>query len=188
MTPKSCRLFANDQRQDDHQHEAEAAAQKKVAKLHPDEEKFWSDELCFVSVPIKGQKQNTLHLILEELAMRFLPPARIQRFRLALATKPYDVFFLCSVPTRNEENSWNSSNRQACEQAKRLWTMATSRKEEGIEGYKIDAARNQEAFPEPKWPTQSLDCLIGATFAGRMIEDELNPGLLRLIGEKIDVS
>jgi hypothetical protein len=64
-------------------------------RLHPDEEHYWSDELCFVSVPIKGSKKDTLHLIDEDLAMRFLPSGRIQHFRLALASKPFDIFFLC---------------------------------------------------------------------------------------------
>ena len=54
-----------------------------------------------MNVPTKGQKHDTLHLIEEELAMRFLPSARILRMRLALATKPYDVFFLCQVPSQN---------------------------------------------------------------------------------------
>ena len=62
-------------------------------RLHPDEENYWSDELCFVNVPIKGQKRDTLHLIDEELAMRYLPSGAISRCRLALAAKPYDVFF-----------------------------------------------------------------------------------------------
>ena len=35
--------------------------------------KYWSPELCFVNVPIKGQKRDTLHLIDEDLAMRYLP-------------------------------------------------------------------------------------------------------------------
>jgi len=64
---------------------------KDFVRLHPDEEKYWSPELCFVNVPVKSQKRDTLHLIDEELAMRYLPPARILRFRLALATKPNDV-------------------------------------------------------------------------------------------------
>ena len=37
-------------------------------RLHPDEDAYWSPELCFVNVPIKGQKRDTLHLIDEELA------------------------------------------------------------------------------------------------------------------------
>jgi hypothetical protein len=41
--------------------------------------------LGFVNVPIKGMKQDILHLINEELAMQYLPSARIKRFRLATA-------------------------------------------------------------------------------------------------------
>jgi hypothetical protein len=161
---------------------------KDFVRLHPDEEKYWSPELCFVNVPIKGQKRDTLHLIDEELAMRYLPSAKILRFRLALATKPGDVFFLCHVPSRNTDNPWNASNLQACEQAKTLWIQATSRKEEGVEAYKIDMARDADAFPAPKWPTQTLEEIIGRTFEGRRIETADHPGLLRLIGAKQSVS
>jgi hypothetical protein len=157
---------------------------KDFVRLHPDEENYWSSELCFVSVPIKGQKGDTLHLILEDLAMQYLPSARILHFRLALATKPFDVFFLCQVPTQNEDNPWNASNLRACEQAKNQWTQATSRKGEGAEGYKVDFAQDPDAFPEPKWPSSSLNTLIERTFAGRMITDERDPALLRLIGAK----
>jgi len=157
---------------------------KDFVRLHPDEPNYWSPELCLVNVPIKGQKRETLHLIDEELAMRFLPPGRIRRFRLVLAAKPYDVFFLCEVPSRNTDNSWNGTNLQACEQSKTQWTLATSRKEEGVEAYKIDSALNPDAFPEPNWPKQSLADLINVTFAGRMIETEDHPGLLRLIGAR----
>ena len=161
---------------------------KDFVRLHPDEEKYWSPELCFVNVPIKGQR-DTLHLIDEELAMRYLPSAKILRFRLALATKPGDVFFLCHVPSRNTDNSWNASNLQACEKAKTFWIQATSRKEEGVEAYKIDVARDADAFPAPKWPTQTLEEIIGRTFEGsRQITTEDHPGLLRLIGAKQSVS
>src|SRR5262249_52404883 len=94
------------------------AQAKDFVRLHPDEEAYWSPELCFVNVPIKGQKRDTLHLIEEEIAMRHLPSGRVLRFRLALATKPYDIFFLCHVPTRNPDNLWNISNVQACAQAR----------------------------------------------------------------------
>jgi hypothetical protein len=161
---------------------------KDFVRLHPDENAYWSPELCFVNVPIKGMKRDTLHLIDEELAMRFLPSAKIMRSRLALAAKPFDVFFLCHVPTRNQDNPWNATNLQACERAKTFWTQATSRKEEGVEAYKVDVAADPEAFPEPKWPAQSLADLILTTFAGRMIESEDHPGLLRLIGAKLTVS
>ena len=91
---------------------------KDFVRLHPDEEAYWSPELCFVNVPIKGQKRDTLHLIDEELAMQYLPSGKILHCRLALASKPYDVFFLCQLPSRNTDNSWNESNMLACESAK----------------------------------------------------------------------
>ena len=120
--------------------------------------------------------------------MRYLPPARILRFRLALASKPHDVFFLCHVPSRNVDNTWVASNLRACEQAKTNWTQATSRREEGVDAYKADAARDTDAFPGPNWPKQSLAELIGVTFAGRMIESVDHPGLLRLIGARQSTS
>jgi hypothetical protein len=156
--------------------------------LHPNEEKCWSSELCFVNVPIQGQKRDTLHLICDDLAMDYLPSGKILRFRLALASKPGNVFFLCHVPTRNEDNSWNSSNVAACTQAKTLWVQCTSRKEEGVESYKIDFSRDADAFPDPDWPTQTLDELILRTFAGRMIDHADHPALLRLIGAKQKLS
>jgi len=161
---------------------------KDFVRLHPDEANYWTGELCFVSVPIKGQKRDTLHLIDEDLAMRYLPPARIIRHRLALASKPHDVFFLCHVPSRNEDNTWVASNLRACEQAKTNWTQATSRRDEGVDAYKADSARDTDAFPEPNWPTQTLEALIMATFSGRMIDRDNHPGLLRLIGAEQSTS
>ena len=160
------------------------AQAKDFVRLHPDENTYWSSELCLVSVPTKGSKRDTLHLIVEDLALRFLPSAKILRFRLALASKPYDVFFLCQVPTQNLENTFNASNLAACEQGKTLWTQATSRKEEGVDAYKVDVAQDPDAFPEPRWPMQSLSELIATTFAGRIIDREDHPGLLRLIGAR----
>jgi hypothetical protein len=160
------------------------AQTKDFVRLHSDEGKYWSSELCFVNVPIKGSKRDILHLIEEDLAMRFLPSARIQRFRLALGSKPDDVFFLCQVPSQNLENTYNASNLEACEKAKTRWTAATSRREEGVEAYKGTFARDPDAFPEPKWPSQSLAELIEKAFAGRMINSETHPGLLRLIGAR----
>jgi hypothetical protein len=152
-------------------------------RVHASED-YWSSELCFVNVPVKGQKHDTLHLIDEDLAKLYLPSGKILHFRLALATKPFDIFFLCIVPTRNEDNSYNSSALQAIEQAKTMWVRATSRREEGVDAYRIELSRDADAFPEPKWPPQSLEELIERTFPGRWIETEDHPGLLRLIGAR----
>jgi hypothetical protein len=161
---------------------------KDFVRLHPDEENYWSPELCFVNVPIQGMKRDTLHLIDEDLALQYLPSGKIIRHRLAVATKPHDVIFLCHVPSQNIDNSWNTSNLSACEQAKSQWVQVTSRKAEGAESYKIDFARDHDAFPETKWPKQSLEELISVTFNGRMIDSDDHPALLRLIGAKQDVS
>ena len=161
---------------------------KDFFRVHPDEENFWSSELCFVSVPIKGMKKDLLHLIDEELAMQFLPTGRILRFRVALASKPFDILFFVRVPSVNMDNTWNITALSACEQAKTLWTSAVSRKDEGSEGYKVDSSKSPDAFPDPRWPNQSLEDLIGRAFAGRIIDVADHPSLLRLIGAKQSLS
>ncbi len=40
-------------------------------RLHPDEENYWSAELCFVKVPIPGTKRDMLHLIDEDIAIKY---------------------------------------------------------------------------------------------------------------------
>jgi hypothetical protein len=157
-------------------------------RLHKDEEAYWSPELCFVNVPIKGQKRDTLHIIEDDLAAEFVPAASVKRFRLALATKPYDTFFLCIVPTQNTDNSWVASNLAACEMAKSHWVITSSRRDEGVDSYKVDLAKDADAFPEPRWPTQNLLGLVEVAFAGRMIDCEDHPALLRLIGARQSAS
>jgi hypothetical protein len=157
-------------------------------RLHPNEDDYWSSEFCFVNVPIKGQKRDLLHLIDETLALQHLSSGKIMRFRLLLASKPFDIFFLCHLPSQNEDNPWNASVLAACEQGKHRWVQVTSRKAEGVESYKTDFARDPDAFPEPTWPKRSLDELIATTFAGRMIDHDAHPALLRLVGAKQSVS
>jgi hypothetical protein len=160
---------------------------KDFVRLHPEED-YTSDELCFVNVPIQGVKRDTLHLIDEALALRYLDAGKILRFRLALATKPFNIFFLAHVPSQNLDNTWNESAFDACEQAKSLWVQVTSRKAEGIERYKISYARDQNAFPAPAWPKQTLEEIIGNAFPSRFIEQPEHPALLRLIGAKQAIS
>ena len=151
-------------------------------RLHQDEDNCWTCELCFVAVPVIGEKRDMLHLIDEDIAVQYLSAKKILRQRLALATKPYDKFFLCTVPSQNQENAWNKTALAACDKAKTMWVQALSRKAEGIDGYRIEYARDQDAFPDPNWPTRTLEELITVTFNGAMIETDDHPGLLRLIG------
>ena len=154
---------------------------KDFVRLHPDEINYWSDDLCFVNVPIKGQKHDTLHLIVEELALQYLPRGKIQHSRLALATKPFDIFFLCRIPTRNLDNKYNATTLRACEQAKTMWVQLTSLKEQGVEDYEITPGRHLDAVPQPTWPSQSLGDLIEKAFTGCLIDHEDHPALRRLI-------
>jgi hypothetical protein len=103
---------------------------------------------------------------------------------LALAAKPDDIFFLCHVPSQNVDNSWNESNITACHQAKQFWVQTTSRRLEGVDQYKIEFSKDVDAFPEPNWPSQSLDQLIEVTFDGRMIGSEDHSEFGRLIGRR----
>ena len=151
-------------------------------RFHPDENAYWTCELCFVAVPVEGEKRDILHLIDEDIAVQYLAAKKIKRQRLALATKPNNKFFLCIVPSQNLDNPWNATALAACEMAKRKWVQALSRKAEGIDAYQIDYARDQDAFDEPKWLTRGLEELITVTFKGTMIETDDHPGLLRLIG------
>jgi hypothetical protein len=165
---------------------------KDYARLHPNEELFWSEEFFFIPVPVQGQKDTVLHLIAANLAEQ-LPPGRTQRFRLALAAKPYNVFFLAHVPSQNLDNEWNRSSLEACGQAKKFWVIAVSKKAEGKEGYQIERTRSEQRgegspYPEPDWPTESLDEIISTTFEGRMILEETDPAWHRLIGLKQKLS
>ena len=159
---------------------------KDYIRLHPNEAAYWSDELCFVHVPTKGVRGGSLlHLILEDLACAYLPEGKIIRHRLALASKPDDVFFLAEIPSTNLDNSWNASTLEGAEVGKTHWVQLTSLKNAGQERYKVDYAKDQDAFEEPTWLTQPLAELIGGAFSpNRAITLEDHPGLLRLIGAK----
>ncbi len=158
------------------------------SRSHPSEDEYWTCELCFVSVPVKGVKRNLLHVIDDDLAVQHLPSKKIRRHRLALACKAEsDVFFFCIVPSQNLDNAYNADALKACYTAQSLWIEATSRQSENAEGYKIEHAKDQDAFTEPKWPTRSLDELLEVTFKDSNIDHDRHPALLRLIGAKQDL-
>jgi hypothetical protein len=151
----------------------------------PDEGGYWSSGLSFVNVPIKGSNRENLHIIDKQLALLYVDSGKIKRFRLALATKPDDVFFLCHVPSVNLDNTWNRESLKACEQAKTRWVEAISRKSENKEGYLIKVAQEADAFHEPRWPALTFEEIVGATFGeDRFIDREDHPALDRLLGRR----
>jgi hypothetical protein len=80
------------------------------------------------------------------------------------------------------------SNVSACETAIGSWVKATSRRAEGVDAYLVSYAQSPKAFPDPKWPKQTLTELIEVTFAGRMITTNDHPALLRLLGDVQQIS
>jgi hypothetical protein len=151
--------------------------------VHPDEESYWTIELCFVDVPVKGEKRTILHLIDDDIAVTNLPAKKIRRMRLALAAKPDGSFFFCIVPTRNLDDSFNKSALDAIEKCRSGWWMTSSRKALGYEDYECKPARNPDFVPKPKWPSVPLDELAEVTFRGVNIDTDDHPGLLRLVGD-----
>lgn len=165
------------------------AAVKDYIRTHHDEGAYWSDELCFVNVPIKGQPRETTHIIEVEIALAYLPKAKLRYARLALATTPYDNFFLAEIATRNLDNDWCATERNAAQQLKGMWGLVFSGRDQGVEKYLVKPAEHQDAFPAPRWPTSvTIDDIILRTFADRMIETEEHPGLLRLRGARQNLS
>ena len=157
-------------------------------RLHPNESTHWTPELCFLSVPIVGQNRDALHLIKMEVAIRNqVPVGRLSFFRLALASKPFDQFFLCQVPSRNLDNTFNNDSVKGCQIGKKNWVMAVSKRKEGKneDGYNLKLAVDQDAFFEPKWPREGLWELIQATFdENHRITTDDHPGLRRVLGKK----
>ena len=152
-------------------------------RLHPDEENYWSCPFYLVEVPIKGQKKKSkTHLVTEAIADAYLGRSKVKRVRLALASKPFDNFFLCIVPAQNEDNSFNESALRWCEVAKAKWVEVY--REENKDAYAGRFPIDADAFDEPNWPTQPLEDLIGATFDGCLIIDSEHEGLKRLRGQK----
>ena len=103
-------------------------------RLHPDEDNYWTAELCLVAVPVRGSRRDALHLIEEELALQYLQPAVIRRYRLALGANPEGGFFLCTVPSQNLDNVWNADSLKGCEKAKSLWTKLPAEGTKALKG------------------------------------------------------
>ena len=57
-----------------------------------------------------------------------------------------------------------------------MWVKVTSRKAEGVESYKIEYARDAGRFPDPQWPTRTLDELLEVTFRNANIDTDNHPG------------
>jgi hypothetical protein len=105
---------------------------KDFVMVHPDPA-YWSSELCFVSVPVQGVKNNVNHLGFEDVLMSVVSDDEVERHALALASKPCGVFFLAIIPTQNLENTWNETALEGATKAKAGWVKVVSRRKEGVD-------------------------------------------------------
>ena len=115
---------------------------KDFVRLHPDEENYWSPELCFVDVPIKGAEER--HAAPDRRRTRAALPAggKIKRFRLALATQAATT---CSssatCPSTNLDNSWNADQHRGLRAGQGALGQADQpHRMKASSGYKIDFA------------------------------------------------
>ncbi len=162
---------------------------KDFVRLHHDEDAYWSPELCFVNVPIKGQKRDTLHLIDEDLAMRYLPSGKITSF--PLGSRDEAISMSSSYVMYQPGMRTTLGTPAICLLARRARLPGSrSAAERRRASKRIRSMLLEMPMPslKPSWPTESLTDLIDKTFTGRMIDHEDHPALLRLIGAKQSVS
>ena len=91
--------------------------------------------------------------------------------------------FVTCIPQPDEMgkiNPWHESGHRTMEEAKQCWVRRQADKANS--GYIITKAMNAK-LPDPKWPTMTLDELIGKAFDKFYIDDISHPVLQRLRGE-----
>ena len=120
--------------------------------MHPSEDEYWTPR-C-VSSRCRSRAPSATCCTPSTTISRcsICRPKKIKRLRLALATKPNNVFFWCSVPSQNLDNAYNADAIKACYKAQTHWIQALSRQAEKVEGYEIKFARDQDAFVAHEWP------------------------------------
>ena len=146
---------------------------KDYVRLHPDDA-YWSDEYCFVMVPVPGIK-----------GLRAAPA----RFRLGGGASPGSlqdsawrwrrsrtISFSCPGPQPEPRQRMESLEPGGVRTPPRTSWKGHQQETEGSEGYHIKPTESElrgegDPFPEPNWPTESLDEIVAKTFDGRMILD-----------------
>ncbi|MBT6981784.1 MAG: hypothetical protein HOA05_06015 [Candidatus Marinimicrobia bacterium] len=91
--------------------------------------------------------------------------------------------FVTCIPQHDEMgkiNSWHQSGHITMEEAKQCWVRRQADKANGA--YTITKAINA-MLPDPKWPTMTLNEIIGRAFDKFYIDDINHPVLQRLRGE-----
>jgi hypothetical protein len=160
-------------------------------RVSPDEDKHWSQPLCFVLVPVEGVRHGgILHMITQRLAHQFLKPKQIKRMRLVLATKPETgSFFLVECPRINMDNQFNRTAADGLVKCKTQWMMPSTLRDKktGNGRYHFEPAGHQDFVDEPVWLAQTINELVLITFEGRIIRAADDPALFRLRGMRLPI-
>ena len=109
------------------------------ARFHPNEDEYWTPELCFVSVPVNGEKRDMLHLIDEDIAVQ-VPAGEEDQAACGWRWRRSRTTSSSSASCRRRTSTIRGTSRRSrlVQKAKTPWVQALSRKAEGVDAYKIE--------------------------------------------------
>ena len=143
-----------------------------------------SDENYTMDAHILSLKsENEWYLIDPEILPEIQLESQLRVRTLYVCVTMNSTPFVTCIPQPDEMgkiNSWHDSGHRTMEEAKQCWVRRQADKANG--GYIITKAMNAK-LSDPKWPTMTLDELIGKAFDKFYIDDISHPVLQRLRGE-----
>jgi hypothetical protein len=127
--------------------------------------------------------ENEWYLIDPEILPEIQLESQLRVMSLYVCVTMNSTPFVTCIPQHDEMgkiNSWHESGHITMEEAKQCWVRRQADKANG--GYTITKAINA-MLPDPKWPTMTLNEIIGRAFDKFYIDDINHPVLQRLRGE-----
>ena len=161
------------------------AQAKDFVRLHPDEDAYWSPELCFVSRP--NQRPEARYYASDRRDVGQAIPAErphCSGFVWRSRPNPTTYFFSAKSPAAAWTISGTPPIRRLASKQKRCGRKLPhdeTRISKATKSTRLEPRR----FPRAKVANASLRKLLEVTYAGRTIETHDNPALLRLIGAKV---
>ena len=143
-----------------------------------------SDENYTMDAHILSLKsENEWYLIDPEILPGIQLESQLRVMTLYVCVTMNSTPFVTCIPQPDEMgkiNSWHDSGHRTMEEAKQCWVRRQADKANGA--YTITKAINA-MLPDPKWPTMTLNEIIGRAFDKFYIDDINHPVLQRLRGE-----
>ena len=127
--------------------------------------------------------ENEWYLIDPDILPEIQLETQLRRMTVYVCVTMNSTPFVTCIPQANDLgqiNSWHQSGHITMEEAKQCWVRRQADKANG--GYTITKAINA-MLPDPKWPTMTLNEIIGRAFDKFYIDDINHPVLQRLRGE-----